>query len=175
MIETMGWAFAATAVVVVGTVLFAAWRGMDVRVNVLLLSVVMLAVVVFGLAYAAGVDGVNTDILAQLVAALSSDNATADSRIAALTSFLEADRAYNRDLLGVLTICTAAITALSLAIGALLRSGNDLAEPLKKALELLATHKDPRALTGEEFDRAMGAIEAAYGGGAKAEAKGESR
>ena len=141
-----GWAMVFTAGVCGGAVLCCMWWALrevaDVRVNVLLLAVAMLGLVGMGFAYARSVDGINDETFSRLAEAIASDAATASTRVAALSQILDAERAFTRDVLSVIAIVGAGINVLALAIGALLRSGNDLSKPHDKALELLAGDAD---------------------------------
>ena len=133
----------------------AVWRKLDVRVNVLILALVMLGVVALAFNFALTVDAGGDLERARLAQALESEAGTAAQRVEALAQYLAADRAYTRDLLAVTQIGVGVVTALSLAMGALLRSGNDLSAPLRQALDTLG------GVTAADFAATMRRIEGA--------------
>ena len=123
------------ALATLGAVALAIWQKMDVRVNVLVLAVAIIASVGMAFAYAKSVNAGGDETIDRLRQAIASDATTAAGRVAALTTLLDKERAFVRDLLTALTIAIGAIGVFGSWGGFLLKDGNDLKEPHNKTID----------------------------------------
>ena len=109
----------------------------DVRINVHLLSVVLLAIVAVGLFFVLSIDDTTDEAETALIMAIK-DEGTAVARMTALTTFLQAKQDYVRVLITAISLCGIGLSIVSMAVGYLLQpkpQPNDLSEPMMRLLE----------------------------------------
>lgn len=139
---------------VTAILLFAFRHKVEVRVNVIVLAFLMVGIIAMALVYGADLLSQFFEDVGRLRAAQNADNANFAAVVAAGNAATDTSMKAVLGLVGLTSAVTAGIGVISFAMGGLLRSGNDLAEPHSLAVKALADNLPNGEKTGK-IDEAL--------------------